>query len=351
MSAGTTAIADVVVPAIFTPYVQQLTEKKSRIIQAGAAVVDASLSAKLAGGGLTFNDPSFKDLDDDAENVSSDVTGTSSPNKIGTAQEVQVRLSRNNSWASADLSAALAGADPMTAIANRVAAYWVRRLQTAFLSTMSGVFKDNATAPSGADTHTTNDMTYDVSGSSYAAGVTDFSAEAFIDASATMGDSMDDLGIVFMHSIVYARALKNNLIDFVPDASNTDATPNAGNSKGIPTFLGRMVVVDDSMPVVGGVAQTWIFGGGAVRLGTGSPRVPTEIDRLPAAGNGGGQEVLFNRVEWCIHPVGHAYIGTPANGGPSNATTSNNLDHADSWRRVFSERKQIKIARLITREY
>ena len=83
----------------------------------------------------------------------------------------------------------------------------------------------------------------------------------------------------------------------------------------------------------------------------GSPKVPTEVDRKPAAGNGGGQDILFNRTEWIIHPVGHAYAGTPPNGGPSNASTTNNLAHADSWKRVFSERKQIRIARLITREF
>ena len=32
------------------------------------------------------------------------------------------------------------------------------------------------------------------------------------------------------------------------------------------------------------------------------------------------------------------------------AAVANNLANAGSWRRVFTERKQIKIARLITRE-
>jgi len=82
----------------------------------------------------------------------------------------------------------------------------------------------------------------------------------------------------------------------------------------------------------------------------GSPSVPTEVDRVPAAGDGGGQDVLHNRVEWTLHPTGHAYIGTAPNGGPSNAATANNLAAAASWSRVWSERKQIKIARLITRE-
>lgn len=344
MASGVTRIADVVVPEIFSPYVQQMTQEKSRLIRSGAIVLDDQLNIALAGGGLTFNEPSFKDLDDDAENVSTDDPATdSTPNKIGTATEIQVRLSRNNSWSSMDLSGDLAGADPMQAIANRVSDYWTRRQQAAFVATLNGVFADNAAAPTGTE-HVQNDMTHDVSGVSFADGVTNFSAESFIDATATMGDSMEDLTMVMVHSIVYARMLKNNLIDFVSDSVN-------GNAVRIPTFLGREVIVDDGVPRSSGVFNTWLFGRGAVRGGMGSPKVPTEVDRKPSAGNGGGQDILFNRTEWIIHPVGHAYAGTPPNGGPSNASTTNNLAHAGSWKRVFSERKQIRIARLITREF
>jgi len=344
MASGVTRIADVVVPEIFSPYVQQMTQEKSRLIRSGAITLDPQLNSALAGGGLTFNEPSFKDLDNDAENVSTDDPATdSTPNKIGTATEIQVRLSRNNSWSSMDLSGDLAGADPMQAIANRVSDYWTRRQQAAFVATLNGVFADNAAAPTGTE-HVQNDMTHDVSGAAFVDGVTNFSAEAFIDATATMGDSMEDLTMVMVHSIVYARMLKNNLIDFVSDSVN-------GNAVRIPTFLGREVIVDDGVPRSSGVFNTWLFGRGALRGGMGSPKVPTEIDRKASAGNGGGQDVLFNRTEWIIHPVGHAYAGTAPNGGPSNAATTNNLAHADSWKRVFSERKQIRIARLITREF
>lgn len=341
MASGVTRISDIVVPEIFTPYAQQITEEKSRLIQSGAVASDERFTSLLSGGGLTFNVPSFKDLDNDAENTSSDDPSThSSPNKIGTATEIQVRCSRNNSWSTMDLTAALAGADPAMAIGDRVGAYWARRLQAMFVATMKGIFAANALAsPVGA---TQNDMTFDVSGASYSAGVTDFSAEAFIDACLTMGDSMEDLSLVLMHSIVYGRAQKNNLIDFIPDSTGKIQ---------IPTFLGRQVVVDDGVPFTGGVFDTWLFGAGAVRFGRGTPAVPTEVDRDPTAGNGGGQDVLHNRVEWLMHPAGNAYIGTPAAGGPSNAATSNNLAAAASWGRVFSERKMIKIARLVTREF
>lgn len=63
MAAGPiTQIADVVVPEIFTPYVQQLTEEKVRLIQSGVAVRDPFMDTLLAGGGLTFNVPSFATL-------------------------------------------------------------------------------------------------------------------------------------------------------------------------------------------------------------------------------------------------------------------------------------------------
>lgn len=341
---ATTQISDVVVPEIFTPYVQQMTEEKSRLIQSGALAVSPLISQLLTGGGLTFNVPSFKDLANDEDNVSTDEdagVNDSTPKKTGTSQEVAVRLSRNQSWSSTDLAAALAGSDPMESIASRVAEYWRRRLQAVFVATVTGVFADNDAAPAGTE-HVQGDLTNDISGASYAAGTTDFSAEAFLDALVTIGDSQEDLTMVMMHSIVYNRAQKNNLIDFIPDAEGRVQ---------IPTFLGREVIVDDGLPNAGGVYNTWLFGPGAIQYGTSNPKVPTEVEREPQAGNGGGLEILYNRVEWCLHPQGHQYAGTAPNGGPSNAATSNNLANAASWQRVFPERKQIKIARLITREF
>jgi len=338
-----TQVSDVVVPEIFTPYVQQLTMEKSRMVQSGVLERDAFVDSLLAGGGLTFNVPSWKDLANDADNVSQDDAAggaDSTPVKTGTAQEIAVRLSRNQSWSSADLTAALAGADPMGAIASRVSAYWTRRLQAAFVASITGLFADNAAAPAGSE-HVQNDMTNDIKGGAFVDGVTNFSAEAFLDAAVTMGDSQDELVAVMVHSVVFNRMQKNNLIDFIPDARGEVE---------IPTFLGRQVIVDDALPNATSIYDSWLFGRGSVRLGVGMPRVPTEVDRKPEAGKGGGQEVLYNRTEWCIHPVGNKYAGTAASGGPSNAATANNLAAAGSWQRVFPERKQIKIARLITRE-
>ena len=370
MAAGpSTQITDIVVPEVFTPYMQQLTEQKARLVQSGILVRNPAVDELLAGGGLTFNMPSFRDLDDDEDNVSTDavsdmigltnganfadiaainaVLGNDSvPRKIETSTEVAVRLNRNNSWSAADLSMQLAGDDPMEAIADRVAFYWMRRMQRAFIATYQGICKDNAANDSG-------DYANDVAGTAFVDGTTNFSAEAFLDAQVTLGDSMEDFTGVMVHSVVYNRMQKNNLIDFIPDSNGV---------VNIPTFLGRTVIIDDQMPKgtdvvrddgtagASGMYETWLFGMGQGQLGMGSPKVPTETERKPSAGNGGGQEVLHSRVEWVIHPTGHAYTGTSPNGGPGNGTAANNLNNAASWNRVYPERKQIKFARLITRE-
>lgn len=331
-------LSDVVVPRRFTSYVQQQTEVKSRLIQSGAVARVGLLDDFLAGGGSIFNVPSFQDLPDDADNVSSDDapgSNDSTPFKTATSEEIAVRLSRNGSWSSADLAASLAGADPMESIASRVSDWWARRIQDSFIATVKGVLADNTANDSG-------DYTFDASNSgSFGAGVTEFSAKNFLSATLTLGDSMEDVSMVMMHSVVYNKAQNANLIDFIPDARG---------EVNIPTFLGRQVIVDDRMPNAANVYDTWLFGFGAIGLGMGLPKVPTEVFRNPEAGNGGGVETLYSRQDFLLHPAGHAYSGTYPKGGPTNAATSNNLAAATSWDRVYPERKQIKFARLLTTE-
>ncbi len=346
MASGHTSIADIIVPDIWAPYTMVMTEEKSRLIRSGAVVGDSEMTDKLNGGGLTFNMPTYDDLDNDEERVADEsirntFTGgvpDPDPNKIATFNEVAVRLERNNSWTATRLAKLLSGDDPMGAIASRVSDYWVRRQQALFIATMNGIFADNDAAPGGTE-HVQGDLTNNISGGAYVPGTTDFSAEAFIDTTLTMGDSMEDLQMCMMHSVVYARALKNNLIDFISDSVN-------GNAVSIPTFLGREVIVDDGLPAAGGIYETWLFGAGAVIFAQGNPDVPVEIDNQPGAGNGNGQEILYNRVRWGMHPKGHAYVGATPDGGPTNAVIAG----ATSWERRFPERKQVKIARLITRE-
>ena len=258
-----TELADVIVPEIFVPYVQNRTTEKSRLIQSGAIEISERLNAALMGEGTTFNQRFFKDLDRDEENVSSASDATdSTPGGIKSGREIQIRLSRNHSWGSADLLDSLISPDPLDAIINLVASYRQSRLQRAFVATVGGVFAMNAAAPTGSgdkkSTHVQNDMTHDISGSSFTDGVTNFNPAGVILAAGTMGDSLNELSMMMVHSVVYQRMQLMNLIDFIPDARAEVM---------IPTYMGREVIVDDMMPHDGGKYETWLVGRGAFQLG------------------------------------------------------------------------------------
>lgn len=347
---ASTRISDIIVPELFTPYVQQVSAEKSALVASGALVREPSLDMAANEGSKVVNVPSFKDITNEAEDVGSDDPDTSStPKKIGTSQELAPKLFRNASWSSMGLAALLAGASPFEMIGNRTAAFWAKRLQAAWLAYLAGIFADNDAAPAGTE-HVQYDLTYSLlalNGGVFKDGLTNFSAEAMIDAAQTMGDASDELGLVWMHSVVAARAKKLNLIDAIPDSE--------GPIK-FQTYLGHAVIIDDGMPASSGTYDTYLLAPGALRYGVGDLDAAaeggpaTEIDRKPAAGNGSGETILHNRNLWLPHLPGHKYAGTYPTGGPTNAATSNNLAAAGSWLRVFPERKQIKIARLRTRE-
>lgn len=339
----TTRLTDLQLPANWMDYVLVASTDGSPLVDSGVLVRDTEIDQRMMGGNLLINMPHFRDLADDAENVSDDnPANVATPGGITTGLEIGVRLSRNKAWSSMDLNKALAGADPMSAIEQSTARYWRRRTQAALIATAAGVFANNAKAAPGGGA-AQNDMTVSVIGASFANNVTNFTAEAFIDATHTMGDEQEELGLLFVHPVVHARMLKADLIDFKPDSEGRMT---------IETFQGRRVVVSRKMPSPStGVYESWIFGPGAFALGVGQPKVPAETRREPLQGNGGGRDILVQRVELVIHPRGHAFVAaSPADGGPSNAATSDNLAHEDSWQRRYGERELIRMARLITRE-
>lgn len=343
---ASTGLSEIIVPEVFSPYVLKLTEEKAKFVASGILARSAELDLFLAGGGNTLNKPTWKDLDNTAEKVANaSAAGVLAggaglaPIAIDSYNEIAVRLVRTQQWGAMKLAADLAGSDPMNAIASRVSAYEARQLQLAVLDTLEGIFADNDLAPDGGsgDTHTQFDLTFDASGVGFVAGVTNFTAENLFDAAQTAGDSQEDFKILAVHSAVYSRMRKNNLIDFIQD-SVTGAS--------LSTFQGMQVVYDDGMPRSGNVYHSYLFAPGALELGWGFPEKATEVAWSPDGGNGYGEEILYRRRAYCVHPMGHAYIGAATGGGPANTV----LDDAASWSRQCPERKQVKIARLITRE-
>lgn len=306
----TTKIADVVVPEIFTPYVIEKTAEKSRLLTSGIAVASDKLNQLITGGGLTIQMPFWKDLQGEDEVLSDQRALT--PGKINSGKDIAALLLRGKAWGANDLAGALAGDDPMGAIADRVADYWSRREQKILLSVLKGVF-----ASTSMSNHILDKSTEGIS------------ASLILDGKQLLGDSADQLQSLFMHSAVYTELQKQNLIDYV------SSTGPSGSPIQIPTYLGYTIVVDDGAPVEAGVYTTYLFARGVVARAMGTPvsQVPTETDRDSLA----GEDILINRIAQIIHIYGVKWIGTPANEDDSTPANSD-LEKGTNWERVYEDK-------------
>jgi len=316
-----TKLADVIVPEVFNQYVISRTAELSAFWQSGIVGELPEVSA-LMGGGKTVNMPFWVDLTG-ADEVIDDTTDLT-PGKVTASQDEAAVLIRGKAWGATDLSAMLAGSDPMMAIGDLVAGYWARRMQAVALSTLKG-----AMASTNSPTMATNTKNITALSPSTAR---IFDAEAFLDACQVLGDAQQSLAGVACHSATLNLMLKDDLIDFVKPSDGSDD---------IPTYLGKRVVVDDSMPVSSGNYTTYIFGPGALGYAEGSPKTPTEVERQ--ALTGGGTDILVNRRKFVLHPRGIRWSGSP---GSAPTPTNTDLETANKWTKVW-ETKQIRIVRFI----
>lgn len=318
-----TVLSDVIVPEVWTPYMINRTAELSAFWQSGIVADVADLSLQGQEGGAQIQMPFWQDLTGDDQLLSTGDNLTVA--NITAAKDVAVLNGRALVYGAKDLVGALAGDDPMDAIATLVAEKWNRRMQSMLIQTLNG-----AMGALAAESPTVN--TLDISALSGAA--SDFDGEAFIDALGTLGDAEGGVVAMAVHSATYRSMKKQNLIEFIPD-SRGEVT--------IPTYMGKRVIFDDGMPVSGSNYTTYLFGAGAVGYGEGMPKVPVETERNALVG--GGEEYLVSRRHVILHPRGIKW--DPASGVPAKDTPSNSeLGTAGNWTRVW-ESKQVRIVRMV----
>ena len=309
--AGTT-LTDVIVPELFTPYVVKRTMELSALFQSGIVTNNAEFDRLASEAAPIHNMPFFEDLTGDSEAVieGNDLTA----NKITSNKDVSVTLRRAMMWSATDLSASLAGSDPMAAIGDLAAGFWARDMQKELINLLTGVFAASTMA----------NHVLDVSAAEGAGA--NISASVFIDALQKLGDAQGNLTAVVMHSATKSYLKKQNLITTERDSTSVE----------FEAYQGRRVIVDDGCHVSGGVYTTYLFGQGAIALGNGNPVgfVATEVDRDKKKGS--GVDYLINRRTFILHPRGIAY--QKASQANVETPTREELAKATNWKRVYEDK-------------
>ncbi|NBW15302.1 MAG: hypothetical protein EBR82_45640 [Caulobacteraceae bacterium] len=327
--------SDIIVPEIFTPYLIEATTQRDAFLSSGVVQPMAELDASE--GGDFINVPFF------SANLSGDfevLTDSSSltPGKITANKQVGVVLHRGRAFESRDLAALAAGADPMAAIATKVAAYVANQRQKDLIKCLEGVF-GGLTSNTGA---AFIDLSFDKTGQ------TALGPRQVAKARALLGDQGDKLTAVAMHSAVYYDLVERKAIDYITNTEARLSTAATGAStinaiagsiasayagdNSVPTFMGLRVIVSDDLAPTSTNYPVYFFTAGAIASGE-QMALRTETDRDILAKS----DAMAIDLHYCYHPIG-ARWGTTVNPTQAQLATIGN------WTKVY-ETKNIGIVR------
>lgn len=332
---ATVQIADIYNPLTFARREQEAQIELNAFLASGILVQDPRVSDQASVGGNKGELPFFKPLGTPEPNYSNDnPSDQSTANKVSSAKMEWRLASQNQSWSTMDLAVDLALENPVEAITGRVGQYWATTNERRLIQSSLGILADNVANDSS---DMVNNIATDAAGAPTAAEL--ISADAIIDTEQTAGDHQGGFTAIAMHSVPYSRLRKQQLIEFVRDADNNTM---------FATYGGKRVIIDDSLPAVAGTNRvtytTVLFGAGAWIWGNGRLKTPSEMDRKPENGNGGGEELIYSRRSDIIHPLGFSFTSASVAG---QSATLAELANAANWDRVW-ERKNVPLAFLQT---
>lgn len=258
----------------------------------------------------------------------------------------KIAYGRAQSWGEYDFSADITGKN-FKAEAQEVKDYWDEQRQTTVLSILEGIFGMTG----GVNGQFVSKHTYDIT----ATASPNLGADSLNKAmQKALGDKKGKFDVIFMHSAVSTNLEGLNLIDFL---KYTDAQ-GITRDLTIGTFNGKLVVVDDEMPVTsdstGDIYTSYVFQKQFFEyedLGVVANK-PIELARDPY--DKGGKTDLISRIREIIVPMYISYKGTGAI-SPENsdfATGSNweLVNNAkDGGSKVYVDDKLIPIARIVSR--
>lgn len=200
--------------AIFTT----VNKYKSRMSeQAGGYFVVEPIKGRIGGDELNY----------DGE---TDITSTSRD----TFYQTKICYGRAKAWGEDDFPSEITGTNFM-AEASEVKEYWDEKTQATVLSILKGIF-----AMTGSNDFA-NKHTYEIDGNLTADGCNRAAQKA-------LGDAKSDLGVMFVHSAVSTNLEGLNLIEFMKYTDKSGITRDLT----IGTYNGKLLIVDDGMPVQNG---------------------------------------------------------------------------------------------------
>jgi hypothetical protein len=321
--------------------------KENSLIKNGLLNNKPNMTARLRDevGGNYFTEPIKGLLDGEVLNYDGvvDMTATSRD----TFEQGKIIIGRMKGWEEKDFSTELTGVDWMAGIAEEVKEYYDAVDQADLLAILKGIF---ATTDEG-------------SAAAMAKHTTDISEEAVNTLNATTmnsalqkasGDKKKQFRIAFMHSAVATNLENLNLLEFLKYTDSQGITRDLS----IATYNGKLVVVDDDMPVEGEGDEakytTYVMAEKFFEYDNVGVKVPNEMVR--DAVTNGGIDRLVTRQRKLFAPKYFSFTKAQM---ATNSPTTAELANGANWEIVnngksgddkkYVSDKMIPVARIISR--
>lgn len=316
-------------PEVFSGYMAEQPTWNDAIINSGILVQDSTIMDLIGEKGNVATLPFYVPIDEaESQALNNDGETDNTPVEISGKKQTAMLIQRMKAWKAQDFTKELTGADPMTHVANSVAGFY---RQTRVRDLMAIV--DAVLSLKGMENHVKDIAETTGTGAVTDANKVDETTLIFAKQQA-LGDSSDNMGLLFLHSYMYAKYQALGLVDY-----NKYTVTNAlAGDVNLPSINGFIPVVSDRYTVdiskTNPVYKTYMIGAGAfLTCDKTNYEDPYYADYDPETK--AGIRKLYTKQGYVLHPNGFSIDQNKvAKESPTNAELGNKAN----WSLVYNHK-------------
>ncbi|MDO5797519.1 MAG: hypothetical protein Q4Q33_00605 [Eubacteriales bacterium] len=316
-------------PEVFSGYMAEQPTWNDAIINSGILVQDSTIMDLIGEKGNVATLPFYVPIDEaESQALNNDGETDNTPVEISGKKQTAMLIQRMKAWKAQDFTKELTGADPMTHVANSVAGFY---RQTRVRDLMAIV--DAVLSLKGMENHITDLSEQTGTGAVTDTNKVDETTLIFAQQKA-LGDSSEKMGLLFLHSYMYAKYKALGLVDY-----NKYTVTNAlAGDVNLPSIGGFIPVVSDRFTADTSkqnvVYKTYMIGAGSIlTCPKNNYEDPYYADYDPETK--AGIRKLYTKQGYVLHPNGFSIDQNKvAKESPTNAELGNKAN----WSLVYDHK-------------
>ncbi len=299
-------------PEVFAGLMEEVDYWKNPVIASGIVHQDASIMGLIGEKGNVATIPIYTPLnmyDDGMAALNNDGNTDNTPVELAGSKQTCMLIQRMKAFKAQDFTKELTGADPLTNIRNKIAGYYQQVWESELMNITKAVLSVDALSS----------HVLDLSGGDLVNAGMIYDAEQ-----AALGDMAGGLGLIVMHSKIYAEFKKLDMIEYEKYITGGDAIKQDIQ---LPTIAGKYVLVTDYNTVDNGIYNTYLFGEGAFLScdkNNYDNQYYTDYDPESLA----GIEKFYTKQGKVLHPNG---LSLAVDNIAAESPTTAELGTADNW--------------------